>query len=106
MAWPINLLQMLKTNLIVEHDEDDGLLTSLLDAATSYAIGYQHLPEDFYVSHNPSKATIQAVLMLASHWYESRDGSTGGFYQDSTSAPNAVWVAVNRLLILDRDWKT
>jgi hypothetical protein len=43
--------------------------------------------------------------MLASHFYESRDGSTGGFFADNTQAADQVWKAVNKLLILDRDWK-
>ena len=49
--------------------------------------------------------TEQAVIMLASHFYESRDGSTGGFFADSTNASAQVWNTVNLLLRLDRNWK-
>lgn len=49
--------------------------------------------------------TEQAVIMLSSHFYESRDGSTGGFFADSPSAVQQVWNTVNNLLRLDRDWK-
>ncbi len=30
--------------------------------------------------------TEQAVIMLSSHFYESRDGSTGGFFADNVQA--------------------
>jgi hypothetical protein len=43
--------------------------------------------------------------MLSSHFYESRDGSTGGFFADNTNASEATYKAVNRLLVLDREWK-
>ena len=41
--------------------------------------------------------TEQAVIMLASHFYESRDGSTGGFFADNTNAAQQVWNTVNLL---------
>jgi hypothetical protein len=43
--------------------------------------------------------------MLASHFYESRDGSTGGFFADNTNASDNVWKTANSLLLLDREWK-
>ena len=49
--------------------------------------------------------TEQAVIMLSSHFYESRDGSTGGFFADNVPAAQQVWNTVNLLLRLDRDWK-
>ena len=52
-----------------------------------------------------SGATRQGIVMLASHLYESRDGSTAGFWADKPDAARAVWNAVNNLLRLDRDWK-
>ena len=42
--------------------------------------------------------------MLSSHFYESRDGSTGGFFADNVQAAKQVWDAVNTLLRLDREW--
>ena len=47
----------------------------------------------------------QAVIMLVTHFYESRDGSTGGFFSDNVQAGQQVWHTVNLLLRLDRDWK-
>ena len=48
--------------------------------------------------------TQQAVIMLASHFYESRDGSTGGFFADNVQAGEQVFKTVNLLLRLDREW--
>jgi hypothetical protein len=48
--------------------------------------------------------TEQAVIILSSHFYESRDGSTGGFFADNTNAAAQVWQIVNRLLALGKDW--
>lgn len=99
------LVQLVKQNLIIEHDGDDGLIASFVEAATSYATGYQHLDAGFYDSHDMSEATRQGVVMLATHFYESRDGATAGFWADKPEAARAVWAAVNTLLRLDRDWK-
>lgn len=49
-------------------------------------------------------ATEQAVIMLSSHLYESRDGSTGGFFADNTGAAAQVWLTADRLLALGKDW--
>ncbi len=99
------LLEKVKKNLILTHNRDDDLLEHLLAAATSYAVSYQHLPEGFYSQNSMSGATEQAIVMLTSHFYESRDGSTAGFWNDKTQAAASVWEAVNRLLVLDREWK-
>jgi hypothetical protein len=48
--------------------------------------------------------TEQAVVMLSSHFYESRDGSTGGFFADSVQASKQIWETVNTLFQLDRRW--
>ena len=99
------LLMKVKANLILEHSADDALLESYITAAVSYAESYQHIPENYYSENPMPPTTEQAVIMLASHFYESRDGSTGGFFADSTNASAQVWNTVNLLLRLDRDWK-
>ena len=104
MDWT-ELLGKVKQNLIIDHAADDALLQSFITAAVSYAESYQHIPEGHY-RENPMPATTeQAVVMLASHFYESRDGSTGGFFADSPNAAQQVWNTVNLLLRLDREWK-
>lgn len=99
------LLQKVKQNLILEHNADDELLKMYITAAVSYAESYQHIPENYYSETPMSPTTEQAVIMLASHFYESRDGSTGGFFADSTNASAQVWNTVNLLLRLDRRWQ-
>ena len=99
------LLEKVKANLILEHSADDALLQGYITAAVSYAESYQHVPEGTYAENPMPTTTDQAVIMLASHFNESRDGSTGGFFADNTNAAQQVWNTVNLLLRLDRDWK-
>ena len=99
------LLTKVKRNLILEHTADDALLQSFITAAVSYAESYQHIPAGSYSDGIMPPTTEQAVIMLASHFYESRDGSTGGFFADNVQASQQVWTTVNLLLRLDREWK-
>lgn len=99
------LLNKVKANLILEHNEDDELLNMYITAAVSYAESYQHISEGYYSENPMPPTTEQAVIMLASHFYESRDGSTGGFFADNVQAGQQVFNTVNLLLRLDRDWK-
>ena len=105
MALLDNLLPKVKANLILEHDADDELLQGIVSAAVSYAESYQHVAEGFYADNAMPPTTEQAVVMLSSHLYESRDGSTGGFFADNVQAGQQVWNTVNLLLRLDRNWK-
>ena len=99
------LLEKVKQNLILDHAADDALLESFITAAVSYAESYQHIPAGTYQITPMPATTEQAVIMLASHFYESRDGSTGGFFADNVQAGQQVWNTVNLLLRLDREWK-
>ena len=77
-----DLLARVKQNLILDHSADDDLLSSFITAAVSYAESYQHITAGTYKVLPMSPTTEQAIIMLASHFYESRDGSTGGFFGD------------------------
>jgi len=99
------LLEKVKANLILQHSEDDELLLGYIAASVSYAESYQHLPKGRYKNRCMPLTTEQAVIMLSSHFYESRDGSTAGFFADSVQAGQQVWNTVNTLLRLERDWK-
>ena len=99
------LLEKVKKNLILDHDTDDELLMGFITAAVSYAESYQHITAGTYQVMPMPPTTEQAVIMLASHFYESRDGSTGGFFSDNVQAGQQVWNTVNLLLRLDRNWK-
>lgn len=99
------MLEKVKQNLILDHTADDDLITRYIAAAVSYAESYQHIEAGYYAVNAMPPTTEQAVIMLASHFYESRDGSTGGFFADSVQAGRQVWDTVNLLLRLDREWK-
>jgi len=99
-----DLLPKVKSNLILHHDADDELLLNFIRAAVSYAESYQHITEGHYSENIMPPTTEQAVIMLSSHFYESRDGSTGGFFSDNVAAGQQVWNTVNTLLRLDRLW--
>ena len=100
-----DLLSKVKANLILEHTADDALIQNYITAAVSYAESYQHIPAGTYSEKPMPPTTEQAVIMLTSHFYESRDGSTGGFFADNVQASEQVWNTVNLLLRLDRDWQ-
>ena len=100
-----NLLDRVKLNLVITFDDDDALILTFINSAIAYAEGYQHLDDGYYKSNDMSENTKQAVVMLSSHFYESRDGSTAGFFSNNTNASEQVWKSVNRLLLLDRTWK-
>ena len=101
----MELLEKVKQNLILNHSADDALLESFITAAISYAESYQHITEGYYIENKMPPTTEQAVIMLVSHFYESRDGSTGGFFADNVSASQQIWNTVNLLLRLDRRWQ-
>ena len=101
----IDLLKRVKDNLIISFSDDDELILSFITAAIQYAESYQHILEGYYLTHEPSETTKQGIIMLASHFYESRDGGTGGLFSNSVSASEQVWKTVNTLLRLDRVWK-
>jgi hypothetical protein len=100
-----DLLSKVKANLILQHDQDDALLQSFITAAVNYAESFQHLTAGNYTDNPMPPTTEQAVIMLASHFYESRDGSTGGFFADNVQAGKQVWDTVNMLFRLDRHWE-
>ena len=105
MAVIDELFLKVKANLILEHNQDDSLLEGYIKAAISYAESYQHIPEGYFTDNAMPPTTEQAILMLSSHFYESRDGSTGGFFADNVQASEQIWNTVNMLLRLDREWK-
>lgn len=100
---PAELLAKVKANLILEYDEDDSLLTGFIASAVAYAEGYQKKGDAYYQTNPMHPTTEQAVIMLASHFYESRDGSTAGFWGDNVEASKQVWRTINWLLALERE---
>jgi len=95
------LLEKVKANLILMHDEDDSLILGYIAAALDYAESYQKVS---YKRKPLPPSTEQAVIMLVTHWYESRDGSTGGFFGDNVGAAKQTIEAVNALLRLNKTY--
>jgi len=98
-----DLLLWTKKNLILEHDSDDELIRGFIRAAVDFAERYQHKAEGYYQKYLMPPSTVQAIIMLASHFYESRDGSTAGFFGDNPNAADRVNEAVERLLRQNKD---
>ena len=96
------LLPKVKANLILTHDEDDALLRGYILAALAYAESYQ---KRSYANEPIPATTEQAIIMLSSHFFESRDGATAGFFADYVGGAKQVWEAVHRLLILEKRWE-
>ena len=101
----MELLSKVKDNLMLSHDEDDERLKGFILSAIAYAESYQHIEEGYYLEDKIPPTTEQAIIMLSSHFYESRDGSTAGFFSDNVNASGQVWNTVNLLLRLDRRWQ-
>ena len=97
------LLPKVKANLILSHDVDDELLKTFIRAAVDYAVEFQK--RDYGENPEFPPTTEQAIIMLSSHFYESRDGSTAGFFSDSIGAAAQVWATVNRLLLMNKAWQ-
>ena len=68
-----DLLDKVKANLILYHNEDDELIRGYINAAICYAESYQKMNSGYYLNNEMSQTTEQAVIMLATHFYESRD---------------------------------
>lgn len=100
-----DLIEKVKENLILNTDEDDKLLEEFIKASVSYAESYQKKPMGYYSENLMPPTTERAIIMLSSHFYESRDGSTGGFFSDNVNAASQIWNTVNLLLRLDKDWR-
>ena len=98
------LLERAKKNMIIEHDYDDDLIMGFLVSAVNYAETKQKLPDGTYGNSEMSEITKQAVIMLTAYLYESRDGSTAGFFADSAFAGERSWVVVDKLLQMDKNW--
>jgi hypothetical protein len=98
------LLPSVKANLQIEDDADDTLLLELIGDAVSYAEDRQNKrPGTYCALRDLPRSAKRAVILLVSHWYESRDGGTGGYYASTPAAAEQVMKAVSDLLRLKRE---
>lgn len=98
------LLDDVKANLRKVDNADDAEIARCISAATAYAEDFQNKPEGYYASHPMSETTRQAIVLLASHYFDSPDGATGGFMNDTPEAAKMVDRVVKDLLQLRKDW--
>jgi len=99
------LLDKVKANLILQHSQDDKMLEGIILDAIHYAESRQHYPEGYYQTNRMRRNTERAVIILATHLYESRDGSTGGFFNDKLGAADKTEALVDKMLRLNkRNW--
>lgn len=112
MAWSADdMIALVRANLILDDDNlderDYDLLSQMVSAAVSYAEGFQNLPDGYYSGdgHSMTENTKRAVVMKASHFWESRDSAAGGMWGESAKASEQSNSAIDALLRLDRDWR-
>jgi len=100
------LLEKIKVSLNLEDNHDDALLDILITAAVNYTESYQRIVAGYYIDNLITPTTEQAIIMLVSYFYESRDASNGGFHANSVQVGQQIWNTVNMLLQLDRRWQS
>ncbi|SDH82712.1 head-tail connector protein [Alloyangia pacifica] len=66
-------VEELKTQLNLDHDPDVALLAFKIDAAEAYVTGFTGAP----IPNPCPAASKQAVLTLASYWYEVCEAARG-----------------------------
>ena len=99
-----SLLEKIKKNLILEHDEDDDLIRSYITAAVSLCRSYQHLEAGTY-TENPMHLQPNRRLSCYAATSMNQEMVLRVAFADNTSAGEQVWNTVNLLLRLDRNWK-
>lgn len=104
-VFATELLPKVKENLNVDFDNDDEHILRLTHSAIEYAQRYQNkvYPQAYKTTADVPHSTVQGIIMLASHWYESRDGSTAGYF--SNTQGSMVVQAAERLFSAHKDWK-
>jgi uncharacterized phage protein (predicted DNA packaging) len=102
--YVLELLPKVKANLVIDFDTDNDLISRLIRSALSYAQLYQNkdFTECYADISDVPLSTEQAVIMLVTHWYESRDGSNGGYF--SNTSGSEITKAVDRLLSASKEW--
>ena len=99
MKFVDDLLPRVKKNLIIEHCDDDELLSDLIRSALDYAKTYQNKKR---WGRSLPPTTEQALVMLVSFWFESRDGGNGGFM--TSAKGEEILRSIKWLLSLGKDY--
>ena len=91
-------LSVLKAQLNVTSSDDDGLLEIKLDAAQDHIERLLGFKIDTRFPDETPPALKEAVLQLASHWYEQREAAVFGI--SGQEVPFGVWQIITEF----RDW--
>ena len=96
------MLDKVKENLRLPYDDEDDLLERFIRSAVAFAERNQHRDYGFYQTNPMQHDTELAVVMLASHYFETRDGA-GGLTGNRADASQNTMKAVQQLLSGDRE---
>lgn len=83
-------LDLVKSHLLIEHEEDDELLQHYIDSAILHAENYIHrkIVSDIEAGEGEvsiSPSIVQACLLLIGEWYEVRENVT---FKKGSETPN------------------
>jgi hypothetical protein len=95
-----SLLPLVKKNLIMTDDfvQDDDYITALIESAIDYAESYQHKKQGYYADNDMRASTRQAVVLLVTFLYESRDAGTAGYLGNYVGSVDNVMNTIKILL--------
>jgi len=98
----LSLKTLRNLGFVNDYDEFDlARVDGLVRSAVAYAEKYQKAEPDSYQKDGITENEERAIIMLATHYYESPDGGAGGLFSTETSG-KATWNVVHRLLYFDR----
>ena len=84
------LLKMSKEYLRIDGSHDDNLLKSLILSAKEYM-------SNAGVKESESELYQLAIMMLVTHWYETREQVTG-------SVPHAITMGLQSIILQLKSW--
>jgi hypothetical protein len=101
------LLAKVQQNLILENPDDNDLavMERCTMAALDYAARQQNHPNGFYKKNPMTPNTEDAVIMLASLNYESRDCTPTGIFGASEAGSKLARTTIDDMLRLGKVWR-
>ena len=78
-----DLLDKVKANLILYHNEDDELIRGYINAAICYAESYQKMNSGYYLNNEMSQTTEQAYSLIKIGRFKIMYNVQGTMYNES-----------------------
>lgn len=96
-------LELLKKSVRADDfDDDDELLQHYLDAAESYVVSLTNRTEDDLKTDDAwPEDLLQAILMLAGHWYNQREAASGTVMSEVPYGVTAICKRYRKLVDSD-----